>query len=132
MLSDYGTGVPSAQRLFLMKEVGQPFPTRPAEELAARFLETERTTHDDPTVRATTMPDVWRASGARVVGLARTSKVAAAAQTLTDNRVTLQPGAPPGQAPEWQITVPRPDSASGSSAAFPYLWVGFLSIAVVA
>ena len=132
MLNDYGNGMPSAQRLFLMRELHQPFPTLAAEELAAQFLESESARRDDPTLRATTIPDVWRASGARVVALFHTGTVVAAAHTLTEGTVALLPGTAPGQPPDWQVAIPRPDAASGSSRTFPYLWVGFLAIAVVA
>jgi signal transduction histidine kinase len=62
--------------------------------------------------------------------------VVAAARKLTEGsaaEAALLPGTAPGQPPEWQIAVPRPDSTSAAQArAFPYLWVGFLAIAVVA
>jgi len=132
LLNDYGNGMPSAQRLFLMGELRQPFPTMAAEALAAQFLETESVSRDDPTLRAAAIPGVWRASGARAVTLFRTGTVTAAARTLTENAVALIPGTAPGQPPEWQIAVPRPDSTSARARAFPYLWIGFLAIAVVA
>ena len=136
LLNDYGNGMPSAQRLFLMSELRQPFPTLATETLAAQFLETESVSHDDPTLRASAIPGVWRASGARVVALFRTATVVAAARKLTEGsaaEAALLPGTAPGQPPEWQIAVPRPDSTSAAQArAFPYLWVGFLAIAVVA
>jgi signal transduction histidine kinase len=137
MLRDYANGMPSAQRLFLMNELrNQAFPTAPAEALAAQFLDAESMTHDDPTLRATVKPDVWRASGDRVIALFRTPTVVAAARKLTEGsaaQATLIPGSSPGQPPDWQIAVPRPDSVSAvRTRAFPYLWVGFLAIAVVA
>jgi signal transduction histidine kinase len=135
-IGDYGNGMPSAQRLFLMNELHQPFPTMAAEALAAQYLETETVTHDDPTLRATAIPDVWRASGGRVIALFRTGTVIAAARKLTEGsavEAVLQPGAAPGQPPEWQVAVPRPDSTSAvQPRTFPYLWIGFLAIAVVA
>ena len=136
LLPDYTNGMPSAQRLFLMNELRQPFPTLVAEALAARFLESENATRDDPTLRATAIPDVWRASGARTVALFRTATVIVAARKLIEGSsatATLQPGATPGQPSDWQIAVPRLDSTSAAQMrAFPYLWVGFLAIAVVA
>jgi signal transduction histidine kinase len=136
ILADYANGMPSAQRLFLMNELHTPFPTLAAEDLAARFLESQSTSRDDPTLRATTLPGVWRASGARAIALYRTDTVLAAARRLTDAsnaQASLLPGTSPGQAPEWQIAIPRPDAASATPArAFPYLWIGFLAIAVVA
>ena len=136
LLGDYGNGMPSAQRLFLMNELHQPFPTMAAEALAAQYLETEAVSHDDPTLRASVIPGVWRASGARVVALLRTGTVIAAARKLTEGsaaEAVLQPGMAPGQPPEWQVAVPRPDStAAVRTRTFPYLWVGFLAIAVVA
>jgi signal transduction histidine kinase len=136
LLADYNNGMPSAQRLFLMNELHQPFPTLAAETLAARFLEAESVSRDDPTLRAAAIPDVWRASGARAVALFRTGTVTAAARKLTEGGTAeafLQPGTAPGQPPEWHIAVPRPDSTSaGRMRTFPYLWVGFLAIAVVA
>jgi len=101
-IGDYGNGMPSAQRLFLMNELHQPFPTMAAEALAAQYLETETVTHDDPTLRATAIPDVWRASGGRVIALFRTGTVIAAARKLTEGsavEAVLQPGAAPGQPP---------------------------------
>src|ERR1035438_603744 len=130
MLRDYANGMPSAQRLFLMNELHQPFPTAAAEALAAQFLDRESATHDDPTLRATVIPDIWRARGDRVIALFRTPTVVAAARKLTEGsaaEATLIPGAAPGQPPDWQIAVPRPDStAAAQTRTFPYVWVGFL------
>ena len=60
----------------------------------------------------------------------------AAARKLIEGsaiQATLIPSSAPGQPPEWKIAVPRPDSASAArTRTFPYLWVGFLAIAVVA
>jgi signal transduction histidine kinase len=136
LLTDYGSGIPGSQRLFLMSELRRSFPTMAAEALAAQFLDSGVATHDDPTLRAATIPDVWRASGARAVALYRTASVIAVARKLTEGgtaEASLRPGTSPGQPPEWQITVPRPDSTSATRGrAFPYLWIGFLAIAVVA
>ena len=136
MLRDYSNGMPSAQRLFLMNELHQAFPTASAEALAAQFLDRESATHDDPTLRATVVPNIWRANGDRVIALFRTPTVVAAARNLTEgssSEATLIPGAAPGQPPDWQVAVPRPDStAAAQTRTFPYLWVGFLAIAVVA
>ena len=136
LLADYSNGMPAPQRLFLMREVRQPFPTMAAETLAAQFLESEAVSHDDPTLRAAVIPGVWRVSGDRAVALYRTETVLAAARKLGEGstaQASLLPGTPLGQPPEWQIAVPRPDSASAvRPRVFPYLWVGFLAIAVVA
>jgi signal transduction histidine kinase len=136
LLADYTTSMPSAQRLFLMNELHRPFPTLPAETLAAKFLGTEGTASDDPTLRAAAIPDVWRVAGDRAIALFRTASVVAAARKLTEGstvEAALLPGAAPGQPPDWQIAVPRSGLASAiQSRAFPYLWVGFLAIAVVA
>jgi signal transduction histidine kinase len=136
MLNDYTNGMPSAQRLFLMNELHDPFPTLAAETLAAQFLETESVSHDDPALRATSIPEVWRISGDRMVALFRRPTIVAAARKLTEGstvEAVLLPGAAPGLPPEWQIAVPHPDPTSSAQArSFPYFWVGFLAIAVVA
>jgi signal transduction histidine kinase len=136
MVADYTISMPSAQRLFLMNELHESFPTLQAETLAAQFLETESIRSDDLVLRATAIPGVWHIAGARFVLLCRTPTIVAAARKLTEGspvQAVLQPGAAVGQPPDWQITVPRSDSTSGvPTRAFPYLWVGFLAIAVVA
>lgn len=136
LLADYTNAIPSAQRLFLMNELHEPFPTLQAETLAAQFLETESIRSDDLVLRATAIPGVWHVAGARFVLLCRTPAIVAEAHKLIEGspvQAVLQPGAAPGQPSDWQITVPRSDSTSGvPTRAFPYLWVGFLAIAIVA
>jgi len=137
LLADYNNSLPSSQRLFLMNELHEPFPTHDAESLAAQYLETEGVHLDPPGLRATAIPDVWRVPGpaVRVIALFRTPSLLAAARRQLEGspvQAVLPPHTAPGQPPDWQVSMPR--SGSGSSTRIQtvsYLWVGFLAIAIV-
>lgn len=83
-LQDYSnTNLASPQRRFLMREaqrLGQvPFSTLPAEDLAARFLETGKARPGTPAWQTTALPGVWQWTSprGRVVLLCRTENLAA-------------------------------------------------------
>ncbi|MEO8352467.1 MAG: HAMP domain-containing sensor histidine kinase [Chthoniobacteraceae bacterium] len=67
-VNDYQNGgLPSAQRRFLMRELhrlhpGAHFPTLPAEDLAARYLESTPSIAIPDGLRPTSLPGVWQAA----------------------------------------------------------------------
>jgi signal transduction histidine kinase len=143
-VTDYTNGLPSPQRLFLMNELRnlgpQTLPTYEAETLAEQTLVSGGAGRDTTGLRATRLPGVWRIDSVngQVIALFRTPTVLAATHKLTEGspvEASLPPQMPPGQAPDWQITIPRPDSATSAQISHrqmvSYLWVGFLAIAVV-
>lgn len=86
MLLDYSNAsMPSAQRLFLMREMRSlnlpgglsDFPTLAAEEMASRLLESEPKIHADSALRLTSISGVWKLGSAdgRVIKLYRTDTV---------------------------------------------------------
>jgi len=72
--------------------------------------------HDDPTLRATVVPNIWRANGDRVIALFRTPTVVAAARTSPKGplRSDPHPWRRARQPPDWQVAVPRPDSTAAA------------------
>lgn len=91
LLLDY-PGMPSAQRVFIMKEMRVMklppellnFPTLEAEILAEEFLESEPSQHPDPVLRRSALPGVWKlgSTNGRVIALLRTSTVKAMTQAF--------------------------------------------------
>jgi signal transduction histidine kinase len=97
MLTDYEhSGLPSAQRLFLMEEVRalklgaglSEFPTYDAEALAARFLEADRARAGDPALRLSGAPDIWKltSTDGRTIGLYRSETVLASMRRFLDEQ----------------------------------------------
>jgi signal transduction histidine kinase len=91
LLLDY-PGMPSAQRVFIMKEMRtmklppelQNFPTLEAEILAEEFLESDPGPQPDPVLRRSSLPGVWKlgSTSGRVVALFRTATVQAMTQAF--------------------------------------------------
>lgn len=80
ILNDYtGHPMPSAQRLFLMREAGAagggPFPTLETERLAAEFLEADQPRVTGTALQATALPGVWKLGAGRTILLFRTETV---------------------------------------------------------
>jgi signal transduction histidine kinase len=143
-VADYTNGLPSSQRLFLMNELRalgpQTLPTYEAETLAEQYLEGDGAGRGEAGLRATRLPGVWRIASVngQIIALFRTSTVLAATHKLTEGspvEAALPPQTPAGLAPDWQIAIPRPDSATSAQISHrqmvSYLWVGFLAISVV-
>jgi signal transduction histidine kinase len=71
ILGDYRSAdIPSSQRRFIMREVrrldpARLFPTLPAEDLAARFLESNAQIIRTPGLHATDLPGIWSACSPR-------------------------------------------------------------------
>jgi signal transduction histidine kinase len=97
MLTDYEhSGLPSAQRLFLMEEVRalklgeglSEFPAYSAEALAARFLEADRARAGDPALRLSGTPDIWKltSTDGRIIGLYRSETVLASMRRFLDEQ----------------------------------------------
>ena len=99
-LNDYdGPGLPSAQRWFLMRQLGAilpdvaDFPTLRAEELAARHAESRSAKPNDSALRATKVPGLWQVASpdGRVVALFETASVVRQARAAVDS-ATLPDG----------------------------------------
>jgi signal transduction histidine kinase len=153
LVTDYTNGLPSSQRLFLMnqlRELGpQTLPTYEAESLAAQYLESESgTLHEDGErgLRATRLPGVWSVASVngQIIALFRTPTVEAAARGLTEGsrvQVAALTQMPPGEPPDWQITIPSmtaaqiglmsPTTFTSHRQMVSYLWVGLLAISVM-
>lgn len=160
LVNDYGSPMPSAQRVFLMEElraVGAfQFATYEAERLAAAVLTAERARPGEPALRRSAVPGLWRLSSpaGRAIGLYREETVLAAMQGALAPEAPSQDVAfeavPPGEAaagwdeaisagrtlPGWQIAMTIGGDALFAGAARrqmqSYLWVGFLAIAAMA
>jgi signal transduction histidine kinase len=161
LLNDYaGAGMPSAQRLFLMDELYAAFPnapavpTREAERLALRFLETDTANPGDRAMERTRLPDVWKlpSSSGRAIALYRTSTMQGAMRALLAEQNAshsvkfdvLPPGVQGGpeaiaagpSLPGWQLSFALVDSKLLDDAerarAASYLWIGYLVVASLA
>jgi signal transduction histidine kinase len=163
-LNDYADAdLPSSQRCFLMGEVtalapqDAVFPTRPAEELAAEYLEHNPALPAEPTLQRAPMEKVWCMPSAdrKIVALFREDRLKKELTTLIDAlalpdvRVTvLPPGeifasrtlVPPQEAsgllPGWRLGLgfKEHDALAAMSArqARFYLWTGFLVVLIIA
>jgi signal transduction histidine kinase len=154
MLADYENRMPSAQRLFLMREgqrLGLPeMPTFQAEALAARFLDADQPRAAGKALQATNLPNVWKlpSSDGRVIALFTTQSVEAF--TSSTLKASIPAGAqlaasPPGvgeadiavpagaMLPGWQLSLSLTDArlldAESSRRRNLYLWTGYLAIA---
>ena len=160
LLNDYRSNpMPSAQRLFLMKEMRSlklgHYPTLEAEDLAVQLVETGVARAFDSVVRPSGLKDVWSigSQNGQVVGLLRTDSVKKrvegfiTAQTLPKNvRLTLlrhdaKPDAtidtlPVGPyLPEWRIALlpagEQPFEELESRQLGLYVWTGALVLVAV-
>ena len=119
LLLDYNSAMPSAQRVFLMKEMRAAklpqelvaFPTLAAEELATQFLEADPKPHAETALRQSALPGVWKLASVRgrVIALLRTETVVAKTRIFLSRhklpaalRVELSP---PGEASKIEASV---------------------------
>lgn len=160
-LNDYDRPMPAAQRRFLMRELqrlsgkDQLFPTLAAEDLAARYLESDPLSFQEPGIRGTRLPEVWQltSSRGRIVLLFRTAslqeqlrralpqasdpkvRVDFTTRGLETDRALLSLAAGPAL-PGWQLTLSLTDreqhEAGAKRRARLYVWVsGFVITLVV-
>jgi signal transduction histidine kinase len=153
LVNDYSVAMPSAQRLFLMDELGAPspeagpFPTYAAERLAALFLDAEKPSLGAPALQATRLPGVWKyaSPNGRVIALYRTERILGDLRNPLEQAAPrgvrfamIPPGSPgaegaipagPGM-PGWRIGFTLLDTKAFDDAArgrmVSYLWAGFL------
>jgi signal transduction histidine kinase len=150
--------LPAAQRRFLMKELGwltggaAVFPTLPAEELAAAYLEAPRPKADGA-LRSCGLPDVWHfaSPSGRVVALLRGRSISERAAELiaadslppqaqvavappeTEVAENVESSLPAGpKMPGWRLTLllgngPTSDAATDRQVA-AYVWIAILVI----
>ena len=160
-LDDYlDTALAATQRRFLLQELKDLLPVEfelpmlPAEELAARFVETHPVPRQDPALHPSQLPDVWQmaAPGHRVVALFRTKtvleqseRVLSRAGWLDEATVQLLPpeakpaatdvlfSLPAGKyQPGWYLRLSLTDGnlaqATAQGRIAIYLWTGVLVI----
>lgn len=155
LLNDYtGTAMPSAQRLFLMDELGTAFPTAEAERLAQQFVESDERRSAEASVERTRIAGIWKlpVSSGRVAALYRTASVQKATQDFLGASSTLRnvsfvvspPGAPAveeaipagTELPGWTFSFELRDPAlienTVHARTASYLWIGCLMIACLA
>ncbi len=153
IVADYaGLPIPSAQRLFLMDELGSAgFSTYAAERLAAQFLEAGRTRPSENALEPAGVPDLWKftPAGAPLVALYRTATATAGMRSLSSGLNVALIVTPPGGAlpaadewmpagaalPGWQISLSVPGKefdATSERRVASYIWIGLLAIGVVA
>ncbi|MGA2325796.1 MAG: HAMP domain-containing sensor histidine kinase [Bryobacteraceae bacterium] len=155
LVLDYeNTPLSGSQRLFLMREMRAlklpqdlaEFPTFEAEQLAARYLETEPAPVVEAALRQTALAGIRRLGSAngQVLALLRTQSVLGRMrQFISDQRLVVSPPGTPAPAgnssplgmrlPGWRVTLLPADNASfGQPQRSLYLWTGFLVIAVMA
>lgn len=161
LLNDYSSNpMPSAQRVFLMKEMLAlklgSFPTLDAEDLAIRLVESGVARAFDGVLRPSGMKDVWTVGSntGQIVGLLRTASVKKriedfiSAQPLSKNvRLTLIQhsdksdtaidAVPVGAyLPEWRIALlpanEQPFEELASRQMGLYVWAGALVVIAVA
>jgi signal transduction histidine kinase len=150
-LNDYSNAMPAPQRRFLMHRMMTifpnkvKFPTLPAEDLAAQYLETEPRPPIEPKLRATALPDVWQCGSddGRGLMLFRTATLQAEVPTNfalvppakdTSKYLLAVPAGP--RLPDWQLAMalrdPRLFEATARDQSAFYLWTGFLVLTLVA
>ncbi len=166
LLLDYANpAMPSAQRLFLMKEMRElplpaamkSFPTLPAEELTARFLDAQPRPRAQAILQPSALPGIWEygSSSGRTLALFRTETILAGMSDFLrrqgpphDVRLDISlPGASAAQPnaiavlavgnrlPGWQVSLAPTGSDPFAEAvnrqSTLYLWIGALVIAAV-
>ena len=154
--------MPSAQRRFLMRELQRlvpemDFETQAAEDLVARFLETNPSPALTDTLRTTGLPDIWQTAspGKRAVALFSTASLRAKLDAFIRNPA-LPAGVrigvvPPGEdamtdstlvatalgspLPGWRLAVSLDDhtvfATTADKKVAVYLWLGSAVIAAV-
>jgi signal transduction histidine kinase len=160
VLNDYnGPAMPSAQRLFLMRQVRMldphaDFPTYAAETLAEQFLEVDGASAGDQTLQPSRVQDMWKLTlpGGRAISLFRRDTLLSAVRHVLDQQnlprsvkfEMLPPAATSaGESiaagrllPGWQVSFSLLDTKPYDTAArrrmASYIWVGFLVIAALA
>jgi len=98
LLTNYADApMPTAQRLFLMEQMGGQFPTYEAERLAARFLETGRAHPGEAMLEPAGGADLWKltAPGGRAIALYRSATVVSAIRGLASGLTVTLSVAPP-------------------------------------
>jgi signal transduction histidine kinase len=132
-LLDYTDPIPAGQRRFLMRQLdalypNQPtFPTLAAEELAARYLESESSQSPPSGLSESALPGIWQCPSAsgRVIGLHRTDQLAkriqAAAAAALPAELSIE-ALPPGKDADGSFfAVPAGQSLPGWRLAFTLL-----------
>ncbi|MES1262507.1 MAG: ATP-binding protein, partial [Acidobacteriota bacterium] len=155
LLNDYtGNAMPSAQRLFLMDELGKAFPTSNAERIALQFLEGDASGSSDAALGRTRIAGVWRlpASSGRITALYRTAAVQKATQDFLRESSTMRnisfivsppetvasPDAIPAgpELPGWTFSLELRDPALIENTVHAriasYFWIGYVMIACLA
>jgi signal transduction histidine kinase len=152
LIGDYSAPMPAAQRLFLMEETGAAsYPTYPAEQLAAKFVESGRAQPGGASLEPSGLPETWKVTlpGARATVLYRTATVVVAVEELSRGLNAAVTLTPPGLAapaaaewmpagsslPGWQMSLSPVSSEADEIArrrTISFVWVGFLAIAVAA
>jgi signal transduction histidine kinase len=161
-LTDYANNMPAPQRRFLMRRLAElyprqeQFPTLPAEELAARYLEAGSEPPSKQQLVTTALPNVWQLASAdgRALLLFKSEdlparlRAGAALPTLpaSVNLNVLAPGQkstnsllaiPAGDGfPGWQLALTLKDGhfldAAAQAQTASYIWIATLTMAAVA
>lgn len=163
-LSDYtDPALPADQRRFLMKQLRSlmpgdaEFPTLEAEDLAARYVESDPPPPQGSSLRRSGLPDVWqlRPPNGRVLALFKEQNIVAQMRSFIANQALpadvaielLPPGAEPSRPSvfaslpvenyldDWRLALHVDDRSLFDDAAdkqiAAYLWTGILVIGVV-
>ena len=151
-LNDYSDPMPSAQRLFLMKEVealgGPVSPTARAEELAAVCLERAEGKPRSSALTAAISNELWwiASPSGRTVGLYTRTHIAHISCSVAGVRVELSTAGPAGKAflsqpagshlPGWELHLTLegkdPFTAAAEKQVAVYLWTGLLVVVLIA
>ncbi len=157
IVQNYSRQMPSAQRLFLMDTLrsrednprNRTFPTYQAERGAERVLSAGLATPGDPVLVLSGIADAWKLTspGKRTIGFYQTATVMAAMRNLLGNENSTFSLTAPGRnlpqhqesmaagshLPGWQLSLYIPNGGiSAQHQIASYLWIGFLTVAVVA
>lgn len=160
-LNDYGNGMPSPQRRFLMRRLTElyprqiSFPTLGAEELAARYLDAGTESPREAKLQAASIPGLWQMAstdGSSLLLFHTETLLARLRDAVSPNALPSAVSlafVPPGKAagdyllavpagdnfPGWQVALTLKDGdvfkAAANEQIASYVWVGMLTIAVV-
>jgi signal transduction histidine kinase len=153
LLNDYRVPIPAAQRLFLMHQLSpeSAYPTAPAEQFAAEFLEAETAHTADQGLALSRKANTWKLSSQsghyvalyRMETVNRLMRQALGEQSSSVRFAMIPPGSTaPNESiaagallPGWQIGFSLTDSSQLDAVARrrrqSYLWFGYLVIAAL-